>query len=1225
MCFLSATLKPRLKCSALALAFALIAGSQARAQIVPWLGGTGNWNSPTSNLVNWALDGTLPGATHTVTVNAGTVTVNTNPTIAGLTIGSGSGVVVGNGQTLLLSSPGALANSGSLTLSSTGSATRLVFAGDTTLSGSGGITLGNNSNNIITGSVGTVRLTNQSGSVIQGGGQLGGNTLLFTNQGTISANQSGSPLVIDPSSGTNTNSGTLRAMNGATLRLQDGTITNSTPGVIEAQTGSTVEINTANITGGNISVVGTGSLRLSNATLTNVLVTNSATGVVRAVSGINNLIGNYVDAVGSQVQVDNGATIVLGAPGTVTVNGGVFLNATAVSETPTVLSINNGGLTITGAGTLSLTDSPRNKVTGASSSATLTFGPSFTVRGAGQLGEAVLGITNAGTIRADQLNNALIVSPGPIGLTNTGTLLATAGGQLHLSGSAGTFENNGGNIIADGSSLVQFVFATVSNGNVSTTAGGSVALVDSFLGNVAITNGLNGTVYAAGEESAVFGSYTGAAGSQLRVNDGARLTISGGTAFALNGGNVTVSSTEMDSILKFGEGSTTVTGNGTFTLSGPSGRIIGESGSSLTLSSGITVAGKGTLGGSGLAVTNQGTVVANHEGGTLTVLPGTSGLTNNGSLRARDFGALSIQGGAVNNAGGTIVSEDHSRIDLVAATITGGSLTSSGSGHFNVLLNESNQSSTFSGLTISSGTLIEVVDGSRLTLNGTITNHGTLQLTGFEGGTELIIGAGGVTLTGSGELPLSNFSLNRIHAESPTTTLVNDTNHVIYGAGQIGDGSLQIDNRGAIDANINGGTLTLRPSGVGLTNSGALSANDGGILRLRSGTFTNTSSGEIFARPGSSIELDGATVQGGTLGGQMTLVTHGLLRNVTLDFDAVVQVTNNTTLTLSEVISGAGLIRLNATSSGAASVVIDTPGATFNGLIEMGNDQNNRISGASATTLFTNAGTIQGGGQLGNGSLALVNNGMIAATTATPLTINVTNPAGFINNGLLHASEGNMTVAHSFTNAGAISVLNGRTFTTLGNLTHSSGTISLHSGTLATTSVQTAASSIIQGSGVINGPVNSAGIIGPGSDGSLVGVGTLTFTHSVTLAPTSLLLLDLAGATSFDQIGAQSMNLNGGILALTFSNGYQNTILPTASFTLVTTTSPNGLTGTFGNVVSGRVMTLDGFGSFQVNYLSNGFSLSQFQAVPEPSTYVLLASGGAIVLLVQRRRSRRRS
>ena len=62
----------------------------------------------------------------------------------------------------------------------------------------------------------------------------------------------------------------------------------------------------------------------------------------------------------------------------------------------------------------------------------------------------------------------------------------------------------------------------------------------------------------------------------------------------------------------------------------------------------------------------------------------------------------------------------------------------------------------------------------------------------------------------------------------------------------------------------------------------------------------------------------------------------------------------------------------------------------------------------------------------------------------------------------------------------------------------------------------------------------------------------------------------------------------------------------------------------FVNAANGaRLVTTDGLGSFQVNVGTSLLTLTDFQAVPEPSTWLLMAIGaaGCALRLRQRRRS----
>src|SRR4051812_48516970 len=130
----------------------------ARGQVVVWNGGTGNWDQgPVLNYINWGLGaplfGVLPAPSDAVAINTGTVTLNIDSTIQALTVGASGGVAIIDGQVLTIASPGSggtLSNAGTITFSSTGTATKLrLSGGDLNLTGGGTLTLGNNASNII--------------------------------------------------------------------------------------------------------------------------------------------------------------------------------------------------------------------------------------------------------------------------------------------------------------------------------------------------------------------------------------------------------------------------------------------------------------------------------------------------------------------------------------------------------------------------------------------------------------------------------------------------------------------------------------------------------------------------------------------------------------------------------------------------------------------------------------------------------------------------------------------------------------------------------------------------------------------------------------------------------------------------------------------------------------------------------------------------------------------
>jgi hypothetical protein len=173
--------------------------------------------------------------------------------------------------------------------------------------------------------------------------------------------------------------------------------------------------------------------------------------------------------------------------------------------------------------------------------------------------------------------------------------------------------------------------------------------------------------------------------------------------------------------------------------------------------------------------------------------------------------------------------------------------------------------------TMTNAGTMTIGDSASLPLDGQVVNSGTIALTSTGSEVDLEILPNGVTLTGGGQVILSDSSQNVIYGATPQVLLTNVDN-TISGAGQIGEGSLTLVNEGAIDATganalvIDTGSNTVVNSGVieataagGLTvlsaldNSGSLVAN-GGDLHLM-GVVTGSGLASIF---GSSIIEFGA-------------------------------------------------------------------------------------------------------------------------------------------------------------------------------------------------------------------------------------------------------------------------------------------------------------------------------------------------------------------------------
>src|ERR1035441_3444008 len=364
---------------------------------ITWTGGAGSW----SNVNMWSPNPCAPNppcypsnqnplpdvAIDGGNSNASSVTLDVNSIINNLTIDSDDSLGFKDGDNLWIYGT-TINNAGQITVNSSNGGSGLIIAGaNVTLSGGGTLTL---AGGVVGTTNGSQVLTIQE--TIQGSGELG---VTFNNQSLVDANGA-SPLHITPF-GTDTNSGTLEASGGGLLEFDNGVTLNNAGGTIRALDGSTVQLN-AQINDGTLTTTGSGVIHgVANGPILNG-VTNS---------------GTY--------QVPDGTTTAL--EGTITNTGAVQLNSTGVYGA--TLNLLGSGITLTGGGTVTLSDQARNSVNGTLDN------QNNTISGSGSMGQGTL--TNSGVINATSANHnhLLIFYSGDL-VTNTGTMEASSGGTLDI-------------------------------------------------------------------------------------------------------------------------------------------------------------------------------------------------------------------------------------------------------------------------------------------------------------------------------------------------------------------------------------------------------------------------------------------------------------------------------------------------------------------------------------------------------------------------------------------------------------------------------------------------------------------------------------------------------------------------------------------------------------------------------------------------------------------------
>jgi hypothetical protein len=1119
-----------------------LAGTPALSQCDTWQGPANgglwsvaaNWTSgvPTSS-TNVCIDNGNPQHSAVILNLGGAATGN-------LTINSDDSLSF-NDNTNLTIFGSTITNAGNINLNSGGNNTDLILAGsDTvTLTGGGTVTLGSGSENNRIYSQSNGALINQE--TIQGMGQIGVGQTTITNSSLIDANVAGGILHINPGSGGVTNIGTLEATNGGRLDLSGG-YTN-TGGIISVSgSNSVVTLDNGSITGGTLTTTSGGTIEsINSATLSGVTISTGST----------------------YTEPDNTSATLAG---TITNNGNIALNSGG-NNTNLILS-GNSTVTLTGTGTVTLgTGSGNNRIYSANNG---TLVNQETIQGMGQLGVGQTTITNSSLIDANVTSGVLYVNPGAGGVTNTGTLEATNGGRLDLTGG---YTNTGATIKATGtSSVVTLDNGSITGGTLTTASGGLVESIN----------------------SATLSGVTISTGSTYADPDNTSTTLSGTIT---NNGNIALNSGGNNTnLILSGNSTVTLTGTGTVTLGNGSGnnRIYSATNGG-TLINQETIQGIGQIGVGQTNITNTGTINANVAG-VLFVNPGSgNGATNTGTLEATNGSRLDLAG-TYTNTGGTISATGASSlVTLDNASITGGTLTSGTGGTI-----ESLNSAILNGVTLSGGTSYVDPDNTTTTLQGTITNNGTISLNSGGNNTNLQI-SGPVTLTGSGTLNLGNNFNNRVYAPNGSDTLT--IKQVVQGAGQLGVGLTTIVNNSTIDSNFTGSNLQIQTNSGGFNNSSAtLEATNGATLTLYNSAFTNTGGTieALNATTASTVVLNAATVNGGTLtttgNGVIDDTNSTTLNGITVNAGSNVVIPDNNTTTWKGTITNNGTI---TDSSGGNNTNIQISGPVTlkgTGTLVFSNNGNNRLYAPNGTDTFTIQENIQGTGQLGVGLTKMVNSKTVNADNAGGTLTVQPNSAGLANNGgALESSNGGiLNLVGNFTNnaSGKIVALTGST-TQLNGANVKGGIL---------TTVGTGVINVFNSSTLNALTVSTGSNVTMPDNNSTTFVGTITDNGTLSLS---------SGGNNTNLLLSGNVTLSG-TGTLTMSNNFNNRIYdPSGTHTLTNGVIIQG-SGQIGVGLMGLVNngTIDANGSAGILLDTNGTGLTNNGTLQAGSGDLLHVEGG---------------
>ncbi|TYM00300.1 hypothetical protein FXB40_00190 [Bradyrhizobium rifense] len=944
------------------------------------------------------------------------------------------------------------------------------------------------------------------------------------------------------------------------------------------------------------SITNSGTIELFGGTLTTLTEIHNAGGTLKVDGGAKLIVnattvdGGTVTILGT-LELDGTSLIENGAlnnSGTVNVMGATeFAHETVVNSSLSTIEVwANAALTIdqnssvTNRGAVKVDGSGKLIVNGA----TLDGGAPTSVSGLTVLGaEAPQGgdTTDGG--------DTLVIT----GVTGVGTI--TNNGELDLTGNAvlsnGILKNNSTlNVTGTGNALTG---ENVTNAGTIEVLTGALAIgpgstVDNSSGNVIVDAALTlsgATISGGAIKGAGSIDVTGAS----TINGGATLSTSAVTADAkLTLDGITVSgsvitdnaSIELDNTVKLQGGA----------------RIQGASASAkgpITNTGTLEIAGAATLLND--IVTNNGTVQVD-DGKTLT-LSGTE-----------------ITGGTINNysgaSGGAIAVSGDSAIDGHATLNKGGVTVAS---DVTLTLDDA----TVAGTAITSHGTVKVDGSKKLTLNGASLTGGTLTVSG--------------TLDSTGTTTITDANISNNYLLESTL-----------------GGLLALVATTSTTAITNGGTLRangaeLDINGEAVTNTGTLAAINDGTLKLISNIVTNTD-GTVSAESGSTLDLQDATIDGGTVTIAGTLestgtstidnaditvantgaisVTSGML---TIDPTTIHAITNHG---LMQVVTGGTLKLTTATSANTGGTVsvdgtskLYLTDVSINGgsLTNAGNLYSVGLN--TVTGGVTNTGTVEiqsgtlnlSGGLKGVGTLIIDDKATLELGGADAQTVTF---AGGTNTLQLDKVAG-----QSFTGTIAGTSSKDGTFTITGaaNISTSSGDaldFTASGGTSGGNVVLTPTGTL---SGANNGVVVTQNGIG---NISLTTVGDVTGT-----AGDGIVLHDgatgagnitttIGGAVS-GAVGLDVISHGGGAVTVT-NNGH---ITGTTSFGIHVDQDDSGAAGSTHIVNSGTVVGADGVAAISIQEnttgsatIDNSGTIGPDAASVTSTTYAIAESGGHVTI-----------
>lgn len=456
------------------------------------------------------------------------------------------------------------------------------------------------------------------------------------------------------------------------------------------------------------------------------------------------------------------------------------------------------------------------------------------------------------------------------------------------------------------------------------------------------------------------------------------------------------------------------------------------------------------------------------------------------------------------------------------------------------------------GITFS-GNSVSFSDGARLTNGGTGSNAGLWTLAGttanFQSGARFI---------NSGEF---NFLQSPGSFNGDTSTLFHNTStgRIVHSSSGTTNIDMPFHNDGVLE--FSGGQVNFLKA---FTGTGGIAASNGSKVALSLSTAELTDLPSLLETAGAGSEISislpnfetlsiNMNLNGGKIvaAGGLNMVAAGGLNLVAAGGGNIVAAGG-----LNLVAAGGG----NITATGLASLI----------------QANNLVAAGAGNILSHNGGQmVAAGGLNADGGIVTADGIGSRIEAANMVAVGAGNIISQNGGQIVAAGAGNIVAA----GGGNLVAAGGGNMVAAGGLNAQSG-------------------GVIRGDGSFTGPglLNAGGSMRPGnSPGLLTWNGDLTFENG------SELEIEIAGTnagTQYDVINVSGALVLDGVLKVKFLSGFQNAILSTDVFHVAT--SGSVINGSIDNLVNGRIVTSDGFGSFAAQFTNGGktLSLSDYQ----PST-----------------------